>query len=149
MKANIILFTLFDFDQNTNNNRDNITKIIDDIAVTLSGCSRLELSPGSIRGEAPNLTSVGLNCINAMSFTVKESAIEYDDLSVNSFQQTWSNDNDPNSVSYMLHIKDVSGLKFIRVYNNLRQKVLQIKGIDASHLTKGLYFFKYLRFSRL
>ncbi|GAA3613117.1 hypothetical protein Q4Q39_03835 [Flavivirga amylovorans] len=148
MKANIILFTLFDFDQNTNNNRDNITKIIDDITVTLSGCSRLELSPGSIRGEAPNLTSVGLNGINAMSFTVKESAIEYDDLSVNSFQ-TWSNDNDSNSVAYMLHIKDVSGLKFIRVYNDLRQKVLQIKGIDASHLTKGLYFFKNLRFSRL
>lgn len=152
MKTNIILFTLFDADRNTTDNRDDIIEKMDAITVTLSGGSGFELSPVSpIGGEAPNFTSVGLNCVDAISFAVKASTIEFDDLSINSFQ-TWSNDDDPNSVNYMLHIKDVSGLKLIRVYNNLRQKVVlqsKNKSIDTSHLKKGLYFFKDLRLSRV
>lgn len=152
MKTNITLFTSFDVNMNTAYDKGDITEIVDDITVTLSGGSGLELSPVSpIGGEAPNLTSVGLDC-DAISFTVKASAIEFDDLSVNSFQTAWSNDDDPNSVNYMLHIKEVSGSRFIRVYNNLRQKVVlqsKNKSIDTSHLKKGLYFFKDLQFSRV
>ena len=148
--------TLFDFDRYTTDNRDDITERMDGITVTLSGGSGLELAP--LGGEGPSLISVDLNWVDVISFTVSASAIEFDDLSVNSFE-TWSNDDDyraqkasacPNSVAYMLHIKDVSGLKLIRVYNNFGQKVLQSKNksADVSHLTKGLYFFKDLQVSR-
>ena len=149
--------TLFDFDRYPTDNRDDITEMMDGITVTLSGGSGLELAP--LRGEAPSIISVDLNWVDVISFTVSASAMEFDDLSVNSFQ-TWSNDADyraqktsacPNSVAYMLHIKDVSDFKFIRVYDNFGQKVLQskTKSADVSHLTKGLYFFKDLQVSRV
>ena len=148
--------TLFDFDRYTTDNRDDITEMMDGITVTLSGGSGLELAP--LGGEAPSIISVDLNWVDVISFTVSASAIEFDDLSVNSFQ-TWSNDDDraqktsacSNSVAYMMHIKDVSGLKLIRVYNNFGQKVLQskTKSADVSHLRKGLYFLKDLHVSRV
>ncbi|GAA3622289.1 hypothetical protein [Flavivirga jejuensis] len=148
MKKNINLFALFDSGTNTMDNRDDTSEeIIDDIIVTLSG-GPAPVSP--IGDEPPNLISVGLHNTDVISFTVKASALKFDDLSVNYFQ-TCSNNDDSNSPEYMLHIKEVSGLKFIRVYNNLRQKMLQskIKKSDAKHLKKGLYFFENLRFSRV
>ena len=149
--------TLFDFDRYTTDNRDDITEMVDGITVTLSGGSGFELAP--LRGEGPSIISVDINWVDVISFTVSASAIEFDDLSVNSFQ-TWSNDANyraqkpsacSSSVAYMLHIKDVSGLKLIRVYNNFRQKVLQstTKSANVSHLTKGMYFFKDLHVSRV
>ncbi len=147
----------FDFDTYTTDNSNDIVETMDAITVTLSGGSGLELSP--LGGEARSIISADLNWIDVISFTVRASAIEFDDLSVNSFE-TRSNNDDygqqeasacPNSISYMLHIKDVPGLKFIRVYNNFGQKVLQSKNksIDVNHLKKGLYFFKDLQVSRV
>ncbi|AUP78040.1 hypothetical protein [Flavivirga eckloniae] len=150
MKTNIILFKFFDFDTNTTGNRDGVTEIDGDIIVTLSGVSGLGLSQlGPTGGEAPNLISVGLNCIDTISFTVKASAIEIDDVLADSFQTKVNNNDDPDSVEYMLDVKDVSGFKFIQVFNDLHEKVLQVKSksAEASRLKKGLYFFKDLQFS--
>ncbi len=151
MKTNITLFALLDLNVNPADDRDDIPEAIDDIIITLSSGSGVELSPvGSKGDDAPNLISVDQNHIDTVSFTVKASAIEFDYVPSNSLQIS-SNDKDPEEEGYLLHVKEVAGSKFVRIYNDLRQMVLQSKhkSIHASHLKKGLYFFKDLRFSRV
>ena len=50
----------------------------------------------------------------------------------------------PNPVENILHVKNISDLKFINIYNSLGQFVLQSKreSIDVNHLSKGLYFLQ-------
>ncbi|MDO5970412.1 hypothetical protein Q4Q35_11410 [Flavivirga aquimarina] len=150
MKTHIFLFTLSNFNANTTSNRDDITETTDDIVVTLSGGSGLDLFPVSpIGGDGcPNIISVGFN-IDVISFVVKASEIEFDYLSVNSFQ-TKPDADDPDSVSYMLNVKDVSGFKLMEIYDEFGQMVLQGKNKRGavSRLAKGMYFFKDLQFSR-
>ncbi|WP_330444583.1 T9SS type A sorting domain-containing protein [Flavivirga abyssicola] len=50
----------------------------------------------------------------------------------------------PNPVENMLHIKNISDLKSIQMYNKLGQLVLESKkqSIDMGNLSKGLYFLQ-------
>ena len=150
---------LFDLDTNTADNSLDIKDMADGITVTLSGGSGPELSPvGPVGGKAPNLTSADLNCIDAISFTVRAPATGFGDLPESPFQGLSHEDERPqktlvcpDEVAYMVHIKDVPGSKLIRVYDSSGEKVLQgkDKSGDADHLRKGLYFFKYLRACRV
>jgi hypothetical protein len=50
----------------------------------------------------------------------------------------------PNPVGDVLHIKNVSNLKSIKIYNNIGQQVLQSKkeSIDMSQLSQGMYLLQ-------
>ncbi|MFI0428769.1 T9SS type A sorting domain-containing protein [Mariniflexile sp. HMF6888] len=101
--------------------------------------------------------TVDLNWVGVTSFTITPSAnayIGFDNLSVNSLVSLAVTDDYafqkatvyPNPVENTLYIKNVSDLKFVRIYNLLGQQVLENKAaeIDVSELSKGLYLLQLI-----
>ncbi|MDD7888332.1 hypothetical protein [Flavivirga sp. 57AJ16] len=134
------------------------TDTADDITVTvtLSGGSGLRFAPlGLARDSAPDRGPSGPDRTGAVSFTVRAPAMELDGLPVAAFRALPDGEGEgsqkvptgPSAIGYMMHVKDVSGSKLIRIYNNAGQKVLeyQNRGGDISRLRRGMYFFRDLR----
>lgn len=108
-----------------------------------------------IDGVAP---TVNLNWVGVTAFTITPSRtamIIIDDLLVNPLKLLSIEDEKrvsqlvkvyPNPVANTLHIKNVSDLKFVRIYNLLGQQVLENKAaeIDVSELSKGLYLLQLI-----
>ncbi len=98
--------------------------------------------------------TVDLNWVNVTYFTVTKTGglLTFDDLSVHALETLGVREYFkpqraivyPNPVQNNLHIKSISDIRSINVYNGLGQKVLQSKQeiIDMSHFSKGLYFLQ-------
>ena len=123
-----------------------------DYTFTPTGGSNSPVVVSLVGGAAPG-GDVNLNWTNITSFTVTAPSLSnmaFDNLSVSLVTLSVIESNVqsvkvfPNPVENILYIKNVSDLKFIDVYNNLGQLVLQSETntIGVSHLSKGMYFLQ-------
>ncbi|MEP5341646.1 MAG: T9SS type A sorting domain-containing protein [Algibacter sp.] len=128
-----------------------------DFIFTPTGGNNSPVIISLIAGEAP---TVNLNWVGVTSFTIKgsggpvdgKSSIMIDDLSVNALIPLGFNNEYrpqkmtmyPNPVENTLYIKNVSDLIVVKVYNLLRQQVLQsnANSIDVSELSHGVYLLQ-------
>ncbi len=129
-----------------------------DVNFTFTRVDGSGISPVNVSltgGGAPGLASIDLNWTGVTSFTVMASSsslMAFDNLSINggrlSVERASSKFQNvqvfPNPVENTLYVKNISDLKYIKVYNNLGQLVLMSKKdtIDASHLSIGMYFLQ-------
>ncbi|SHJ18953.1 Por secretion system C-terminal sorting domain-containing protein [Mesonia phycicola] len=95
--------------------------------------------------------SVDLNWTDVTSFTVTSSGslFGFDNLFINGqLSNTDFNSNNivfyPNPVQDILYLKNIDNLEAVSLYNNLGQRILEIKGdkIDLSNFDIGTYFLK-------
>lgn len=133
-----------------------------DYTFTPTGGNNQAVTVILIKGEAPTVTA-NLNWVNVTSFTITVSGITstpfsgvlqpiIDSLSVHALITLGVSDNQnvskvrvyPNPVENTLHIKNISDLKTIRLYNLLGQEVLQNNAniIDVSALSQGMYILQ-------
>ena len=126
-----------------------------DYTLTPTGGSNSIVVVSLTGGTPPSNAPVVLNWTNVTSFTVTATSLTsfaFDNLSVNASGALSVTDDYtfqkakvyPNPVVNILHVKNISGLKIINIYNSLGQQVLQSKQdtIDVSHLSKGMYFLQ-------